>query len=81
MLAGAVIVRKPYVVRVLQNGKVECGDGFQVSIYDFKLRTVGTGEYVGHLVQIWVMLASGQVQSLPFISLIEDHILLVVTHG
>jgi len=39
----------------LQNSEVECGDRFQVSIYDFKLRSVGIGEYVGHLVQSWVM--------------------------
>jgi hypothetical protein len=44
----------------LQNSEVECGDGFQVSIYDFKLRSVGIGEYVGHLVQSWVVLVSGR---------------------
>lgn len=43
----------------LQNREVKCGEGFQVSIYDFKLRSVGIGEYVGHLVQSWVMLVSG----------------------
>jgi hypothetical protein len=49
----------------LQNSEVECGEGIQVSIYDFKLRSVGTGEYVGHLVQSWVMLVSGQVDTCP----------------
>ena len=44
----------------LQNSEVECGEGFQVSIYDFKLRSVGIGDY-GHVGQSWVMLVSGRV--------------------
>ena len=52
----------------LQNSEVVCSEGFQVSIYDFKLRSVGIGEYVGHLVQSWVMLVSGRVNPCPYIS-------------
>ena len=49
----------------LQNSEVECGKGFQVGIYDLKLRSVGIGEYVRHLVQSWVMLVSGRVNPCP----------------
>ena len=34
----------------LQDSEVECGEGFIVSIYDFKLRSVGMGDY-GHVGQ------------------------------
>ena len=41
----------------LQNSEVECGEAFQVSIDDFKLRSVGIGNY-GHVGLNWVMLFS-----------------------
>ena len=44
----------------LQNIEVECGEGFQVSIDNLKLRSVGMGDY-GHVGQSWVMLVSGRV--------------------
>ncbi len=45
----------------LQTGEVEGGEGCQVSVYDFKLRSVGMGDYGGHRLQSWVMLVSGRV--------------------